>query len=299
MRIKNNPKIFYLACGLLAEGDMRYDKNDVEVAALADKIQRASREASLDAEILQWFNLAKTGQIEPNPYWPRGQAMMMAIFFTDDSNKLDIDQLMTFLESTDIKDPIGDDEFREWIGRLPEVLAYTESIFRVFWKEYCKIIFVRTGNWMPEIEASRKPLKEFFGKNPPNLVLAPNLFADPFSADFVRCDDDAVILIACKPDIERMLQEALRGVIAKYDEKFAAVCEDGDEGEEHSKALATQECFIRALSTILAGGDQGRIQSHVNSGFTSVPAIAKCYEKHRPKADSLGDFIDIVFERSG
>ena len=290
MRIKNNPKIFYLACGLLAEGDRRYDSDDAEIAALAEKIQKAAPEASLDAEILQWFNLAKTGQVEKNPYWPRGHAMMMATLFLN-GKELDIDHFVEFMETVNMQDPIGEEEFRQWLGRLPEVLAYTENVFRGLWKEYCKIMFVRTNSWMPEIEASRKPLKEFFGRgNIPNLVMLPNLFAGPFAADFVRQGDD-IIMIACKPDIERILQEALRDIIAKYEEKIAAFYEERDDDEP-----VTQECFVHALSTILAGGGEGRVQAHVNCGFANLPAIIKYFEKHRPDADNLGDFIDIVLK---
>ena len=289
MRIKNNPKIFYLACGLLAEGDRRYDSGDTEIAALAEKIRKATSGVSLDTDILQWFNLAKTGQVEENPYWPRGHAMMMAVLFSDDT-ELDIDRFVTFLENVNMQDPIGEDEFRQWIGRLPEVLAYTENIFRSYWKEYCKIMFVRTNSWMSELEASRKPLKEFFGRgNILNLVLIPNLFASPFAADFVR-QGDIVNMIACKPDIERMLQEVLRDIIAEYEGKISAFC------EEHGDDLITQECFVRALSTILSVGGEGRMQVHVNCGFTSLPIIAKHFEEHRPNVDDLGNFIDIVLK---
>ena len=285
MRIKNNPKIFYLACGLIAEGDRRYDLDDIEITALADKI----RKISVQPDILQWFNLAKTGQVEVNPYWPRGHAMMMATLFLDGA-EFDIDRFTAFLESVNMQDPIGEDEFREWIGRLPEILTYSESIFRDFWKEYCEIMFARTTGWAPEIEASRQPLKEFFGRsNMPNLVFAPNLFASPFAADFVHFDN-IVTMIACKPDVENVLQEVLRARVAEHSEKIAAFC------EEHSNEHVTEECFVRTLSTILAGGGEGRMQSHVNCGFIGVPAIAKYFEEHRPKAENLGDFIDIALK---
>jgi len=316
MRIKNNPRIFYLACGLLAEGDKRYDHNDSEIAALAKKIQKASQEVSLDADIIQWFNLAKTGQVDANPYWPRGHAMLMAVVFTEEGTDLDIDQFIEFLESINMQDPIGPEEFREWIGRLPEILTYAETLFRTFWKEYCEIMFARTSSWMPQIEASRLPLKEFFGKSAPNLVLAPNLFASPFAADFVRIpNDDTVTMIACKPDVESMLHEALHSEIAKYRDKIIAF------GEEHSLAAFAdaekmqelgymqtvdddpaytshiiEECFVRALSATLAGGGEGRLQSHINCGFTGLPTIADYFEEHRPKAANLGDFIDTTLK---
>ncbi|MDR2182606.1 MAG: hypothetical protein LBE55_00355 [Clostridiales bacterium] len=290
MRIKNNPNIFYLACGLLVDGDRRYDQNDAEIAALAGKIcDDASRDA-LDADILQWFNLAKAGQVETNPYWPRGHAMMMAVLFADGAD-FDIDRFMEFLKGINILDPVGQDEFREWIGHLPEILAYSEGIFRGFWKEYCEIMFARRAGWAPEIEASRLPLKEFFGcGNMPNLVLAPNLFADPWHADFVHNPEGTVVLIAAKPDVESMLHETLRAKIAEHSEKIAVFY------KEHGEEYVTEECFVRALSTILAGGKKGRVQSHVNCGFVGVPTIVDFFEKHRPNADNLGDFIDSVLK---
>jgi hypothetical protein len=309
MRVKNNPKIFYLACGLLAEGDRRYDRDDAEIAALADKI----RKVSLDADILQWFNLAKTGQVKENPYWPRGHAMLMAALFMEEGAKFDINRFTAFLDSINMQDPVGKEEFRQWINRLPEILTYAEGIFRDFWKEYCQIIFARTNSWMPKIEASRRLLKEFFG-GIPNLVLVPNLFADPFAADFVTIRDDTVTVIACKPDIESMLREVFHEEVAKYRDKITVFSEEqgyelGDfadaekmrelgymQNSDNIAHVIIEECFVRALSAILAGGGERRLESHVDMGFTGLPAIGNYFREYRPKSDGLGDFIDIVLK---
>ena len=309
MRIKNNPKIFYLACGLLAEGDRRYDSGDAEITALADKI----RKVAVDANILQWFNLAKTGQVEVNPYWPRGHAMLMATLFMEEGSTLDIEPFVDFLEGVDMTDPIGREEFIEWIGRLPEILTYAEGVFRDFWKEYCSIMFVRTNSWMPEIETSRLPLKEFFAGNVPHLVLVPNLFAGPYAADFVCCFENTVILVACKPDVESMLAKALhdkvvehRGKIdgfarrhsiaafADYDKmKDLGYTQDDDPAQT---GRIIEECFVRALSTILSGGGEGRMQVHIKCGFVGLPIIAEHFARHRPKAENLGVFISGVLK---
>ncbi|MCL2574341.1 MAG: hypothetical protein FWE34_07320 [Defluviitaleaceae bacterium] len=316
MRIKNYPKIFYLTCGLLADGDRRYDRSDTDVAALAEKIHRAAQEVSLDADVLQWFNLAKTAQVDGNPYWPRGHAMLIAALYEEDSARLDIDQFMESLEKAGMTDPVGAKEFREWISRLPEILTYTESMFRGFWKEYCEIMFARTNAWMAEVEASRLPLKEFYGTRTPSLILAANLFANPFVADFVRPpnhEEEALIVIASKPDVENMLQEALRDKVAAHKKKIAAFCKTNGvagfvdeekmkdigyirEGDITTMVHTMEDCFVRALSTILAGGGMGRMKSHINIGFSGLPAIAEYYEEHRPKAIRLGEFIDAVLE---
>jgi len=307
MRIKNNPKIFYLACGLLAEGDRRYDANDAEVAALALKIRRAP----VDSDILQWFNLAKTGQVGVNPYWPRGHSMLTGCFFFDDY--FDVDSFSEFIEGTNMADPIGPDEFKEWIGRLPLVLDYAEGKFRDFWKEYCAIVISRMASWMAEIEASHLPLKEFFGKAVPNLVFAPNLFASPFAADFVRTPDDGIIVIACKPDVETILHEALHIEIAKHRSNIMNFAErygiKGFANAHKMKQLGympsdspisaghvIEECFVRVLSVILSGGGEKRLQGHVRQGFSGLPAIAKYFKNHRPTSDSLGEFIDIILK---
>jgi len=313
MRIKNNPKIFYLACGLLAVGDTRYDHADAEVAALAGKICEASQDAALDENILAWFGASKTEQVEVNPYWPRGHAMLAATLFINDDADFNIDQFMEFTNNINMIDPIGKENFRNWISRLPEVLEYIEDNFRVFWKEYCKIIFDRTAGWAPAIEASRRPLRDFFGRDSiPNMVLAPNLFASPFSADFVRLDD-TIIVIACKPDVESILHEALHAEVAKCrgsittfgEEHGVASFADAEKMQElgymiddeaASIAHVIEECFVRALSSILAYGNEGRLQIHVDCGFTGLPTIAKHFEKHRPTNESLGDFIDIVLK---
>jgi len=215
--------------------------------------------------------------------------MLMAVLFADDGG-LDIDQFLEFLEGINMKDPIGEDEFREWIGRSPEILTYIEDVFRGFWNEYCRIMLARTPQWAPKIEASHRPLKEFFGRgNVPNLVLAPNLFASPFATDFVKLEG-ATAMIACKPDVENILQEVLRDSVGLHSKKIAVFC------EEYGDEYVTQECFVRALSTILAGGGEGRMQSHVNCGFVGVPTIAKYFEEHRPKAENLTDFIETVLK---
>ncbi|MCL2377330.1 MAG: hypothetical protein FWC76_08065 [Defluviitaleaceae bacterium] len=309
MRIKNNPKIFYLACGLLAEGDRRYDKHDAEIVALADKICAAD----VDRSVLQWFNLAKTGQVDENPYWPRGHAMLMAVLFMEENEKYGLNQFSDYLESKNMKDPVGRAEFQEWISRLPVILTYTEGVFRGFWKEYCELMFARTSSWMPEIEASRTPIKEFFGVSVPNLVLAPNLFASPFAADFLNFNEKTITLIAGKPNVEIMLNERLHAEIAKHRDKIIAFAESNGladfanlkkmkeigymQGDDAAYiADVIQECFVRVLSIYLAGGIEGRLKSHVSYGFTGLSTIAKYFEIRRPKAENLGDFVDIVLE---
>jgi len=295
MRIKNNPKIFYLACGLLANGYTQYDHDDAEIVALAKKIQEAAQQATLDAEIMQWFDSEAAGQ-----------AMQMAAVYTEDAKT----------------------------SNLNDIVASMESIFRGFWKEYCGIMFARTNGWMPEIEAARRPLREFFGRdNIPNMVLSANLFASPGSTDFVNISDggaDTTIHIACKPDMEGILRGVLRTTLTQHSEKIVAFCvdnsakafvdaekmqelgyilvvevdDDGEDGEpEHDIAetttispLAIEECFARALSTVLTGGSDERQQLHIGEGFTALADIVKYYEEHRPRADSLGDFIDIVLK---
>ena len=309
MRIKNNPKIFYMACGLIAEGDRRYDKNDAEIAALADKV----RKIPMDDDILQWFNLAKTGQVDINPYWPRGHAMLIATLFVEEDGTFNIDQFLQFLHDIKAKDPVGEYQFRIWIAHMPKILTYVEGKFRALWKEYCEIIFARMPLWMPEIEASRIPLKEFFGASVPKLVLTPNLFASPFAADFVRREENTVIVIACKPDVESMLHEALHTEIVKCRDKFKAFGEsNGLTGFANLKKMkklgymqkdnptyiahVIEECFVRALSIILAGGGESRLKMHVGYGFTGLPAIAKFYDNYRPTVENLGDFVDAVLK---
>jgi len=309
MRIKNNPKIFYLACGLLVEGDRRYDKHDAEIVALADKI----RKVQIDKSVVQWFNLAKTGQVDENPYWPRGHAILMAALYMEENENYGINHFSDYLESVNMKDPVGRAEFRDWFSRLPVILTYTEAQFRGFWKEYCEIMFARTSSWMPEIQASRTPIKEFFGAAAPNLVLAPNLFASPFAADFLRFDDNVITLIASKPNVEIMLTEILNAEIAKHHDKFssfgskyglagfadaAKMKKLGYMQENSSACIADviEECFVRALSIILAGGDEGRMKRHVSYGFTGLNIISNYFAVHRPKVENLGGFVDIVLE---
>jgi len=195
MRIKNNPKIFYLACGLLVAGDRQYDQADAEVAALVEKIQ----ETAVDADILQWFDLEKAHDI------------MVSTLLVEDGQDFDVDRIMVFLSNVNRFSPIDQEGSRKWLARLPEILTYLEGVFRGFWKEYCALMFARTNSWMPEIEASRKLLKEFFGReNIPGMMLAANLFASSSVAGFLRLPDGTVCMIGSRPDIEGMLQEVMR-----------------------------------------------------------------------------------------
>ena len=122
MKIENNRNLFYTLVGLVTAGANAYDHNDYVISALAERI------CGLDIsdDIKTWFTRARTGQVEVNPYWPRGSALTTACFYID-NEYFNIDAFFTFFESVDVPDPIGTDDFRKWIINLPVILSYLET----------------------------------------------------------------------------------------------------------------------------------------------------------------------------
>ena len=198
--MKNNRNLFYILAGLVYSGADAYDYNDADVSALAERI------GSLDISenIKNWFSRARTGQVEVNPYWPRGSALATACFFVDDGN-FDIDSFITFFESAAVSDPIGMDDFHAWISELPKVLSYMEMLpdMQSLWAEYNRIVDSRMPKWTCVIDEAVNTAKGFFGNNAPEMNFAPNLFA-AYSTDFVRVGN-RITTIAAEPDVESML----------------------------------------------------------------------------------------------
>jgi hypothetical protein len=74
MKVENNRYLFYILIGLISSGANAYDHNDVDISSLAERIGKLK----ISDDIKTWFSRAKTGQVEVNPYWPRGSAVATA-----------------------------------------------------------------------------------------------------------------------------------------------------------------------------------------------------------------------------
>lgn len=305
--IEINQNLFYVLAGLVSSGSDAYDHNDVEVTALAERI------VSLDIteNIKAWFCRARTGQVEVNPYWPRGSALSSACFYMENGT-FDSDSYFSFFESTAISDPIGIDDFHSWVVQLPHVLSYMESSpdFQPLWSEYKRIISSRESKWILIIDKAKKTAQEFYRNNCPEMIFSPNLFAT-YNTDFVRIGNK-IITIASEPDVESMLHETLHTSIAKYRERvqefsqkhglmnFAnrdRMMEFGYMEDDSASSIThvIEECFVRALSVVLAGKDEERLRAHVDFGCDGVPFIASHFKIIRPTINDLGIFMDTVF----
>ena len=56
-----------------------------------------------------------------------------------------------------------------------------------------------------------------------------------------------------------------------------------------------EECFVRAMSTVLANKSDDRLCFHAKYGFNSVPFIASYFMAIRPTVQKMDIFIDTVF----
>jgi len=307
MKVVNNRNLFYVLAGLVSSGANAYDHNDLEVSALAEQIVGLD----ISGNVKTWFSRAKTGQIEVNPYWPRGSAIATACFFVKDG-VFDIDACFDFFESTGAMiDPIGVDDLRAWIIYLPEILAYFEALpsIQVLWDEYCRIVNFRMLEWNKIIDEATITAEMFFGENAPKMNFTPNLFS-AYSTDFVRIGNQ-ITVIAPGPDVESMLHETLHTVVAVYREKIMGfsvknglvgfanrdkMMEYGYMADDSADSIThvIEECFVRAISVVLAKKSDERLQFHAKYGCDSVPFIASHFKSIRPTINDMGTFIDTV-----
>lgn len=309
MNIENNKFLFYVCAGLTASGNDGYDHSDADISVLAREIHFAN----FSDDIKAWFARARTGQVEVNPYWPRGSALAAACFFMDDNYTFDISHFLSFIKRAGISDPVGKKDFKNWVIDLPDILRSIEYNHAIeeLWAEYCDIVNARSLKWQRNIKIAVDSVKRFFlnkyGENMFELSFAPNLFA-PHSADFVRVRN-RIIVIASSPDAETILHEAMHVALTKYREKFTAHAEEyglgafADTGKmlelgymedesTASVARAIEECFARALSVILSGGKDEHLQVHSDSGFDSVPFLGWNIRRLKISYVNLGEFID-------
>ena len=308
--IHKNRKLFYVATGLVHSGAKAYDHDDAEVLALVNQIMKLN----IPKNISEWFLRARTGQVEVNPYWPRGSAAAMACFFANDGY-FDIDTCLSFFDSTGAMiDPIDSEDFRLWISDLPKVISYFEEteLMQALWEKYCRIVDSRASKWDKSIKQAIKAATDFFGENLPEMSFSPNLFA-AYNTDFVRIRS-RITTIASEPDVESILHETLHIAVAVHRDKiieFAKrnglndfanqdkMIELGYMVDDTAVSIshAIEECFVRAMSVVLANKNDERLQAHAKYGFNSVPFIAIHFKEILPTADKLESFINAVFIR--
>ena len=308
MNIENN-KFLFLACvGLTASGSDGYDHDDSDVSNIVGMIHNAD----LSDHIKEWFARARTGQVEVNPYWPRGSCLASACFFVNNEFHFDDGLFFTFLESTGvINDPISFEDFKEWILGIASFLRLLNehSAIPALWNEYCRIVKNRSPQWSGMVEKAVSAAQDFFGNDAPEMIFNPNLFT-PYSADFVRVGN-RIITISSTPDAETMLHETIHTAIAKYRAAITAfaktyglsgfankekMIEFGYMENESSSSIAhvIEECFVRAFSTVLSGKNEERLRFHARYGCDSVPFIASHIHRVRPSYKELGNFVTSI-----
>lgn len=313
MNIINSKHLFYVCAGLTASDGDGYDHADADVARLADGI----RSAGFSEDVKTWFSRARTGQVAVNPYWPRGSCLASACFFIDERFLFEIEAFFAFLEGAGaVSDPVGADDFKMWIAGLPEALRSMDShpASAALWREHCRIVEARSSEWRGMLEKAARAAKGFFGDDAPEMAFCPNLFT-PYSADFVR-KGNRIITISSAPDAETMLHETMHPIVAQSRPEIAAFAEKHGvgafadkekmmelgymaDGSAASAAHAIEECFVRALSVVLAGGGDERLCSHAEYGCTSVPFIASRLSKMNLPAATLGELIADVLGDMG
>ena len=313
MNIESEKKIYAITCGMVAAG---YDLYTTAWVDLYDFAQEAAQ-LTLDEDIKGWFKKARTGQAEVNPYWPRGHAVLSAVFFID-GDGFDIDGFIAFFDETGVTDPFSRESFREWIAELPRVLEYMDKKAAGLWEKYKTLLNHLTYGSEPLMIKTRKIADDFFEGEAKELLFAPNPLYSPYATDFVHTGNK-IVVIGHSCDTESMLHEALHIEVAKYRDKITAFSKKHSNGafadlekmiymgyidqkthvDEYNESYirVIEECFVRGISTVLAGGGARRLTAHAHDGFGSVPIIGTYFEQSRPKASELGAFIDSVLEK--
>ncbi len=310
MTIENNKRLFLACVGLTASGSEGYDHADGEIAELVEKL----RAAGFADDTKTWFGRARTGQVAVNPYWPRGSCLAAACFFMDSAFAFDSAAFFAFLESAGVPpDPVGPENFREWISGAPVSLRLLDAHPAVpaLWEEYRRIVNRRAPRWRAAMEKAVSAAQGFFGGEAPEMVFSPNLFT-PYSADFVRLEN-RIVTIASAPDPETMLHETMHTAVARHRGEITAftkkhglaafanrenMMELGYMADDTpaSAAHVVEECFVRAFSVVLSGGSDERLQSHARYGCDSVPFIAARIRETSPTYQNLGNFIENVLD---
>lgn len=259
----------------------------------------------------KWLKKARTGQVAVNPYWPRGHSAICAAYFCTDTD-FNLGGFMDFVDSTGVVDPIGHDDFINWIGDLPQVLAELSKVTTKFWEQYQILVNMAAPKWLPMLEQGRKAAADFWDESAPKLIFAPNLLFSSYCADFVNLDSKIVVIVFA-PDAESVLHEALHVTVAEHRGQItdfaqthrlgnfadpAKMLELGymSDNSIASQVHAIEECFVRALSVALAEGGAARFASHAKDGFTGVSRIGSDFLQKRPKAHNLGEFIHHILK---
>jgi hypothetical protein len=285
--ITPNPALFLVNIGLIHAGADFQSREDTQIIALVDEIHLLK----LPADVTAWFHKARTGQVEVNPFYPRGSDLAVACFFLQDG-QLNYDVFYSFLEECGTNDPIGASDFRQWMKRFPEILSIVQALPDIIplWHKYETITADRSGQWSEKISTAQSALHTCYDKNAPTLAFCPNLFHQ-YLADFVR-QADQLVVIASEPSIESMLHEALHPLFASCRDLFLAYAENhgialfADEAAMRnmgymadtsvaSKVPVFEECFVRALSVALSGCESERIAFHRDCGFRLTPYLAE------------------------
>ncbi len=306
MNMENNRHLFLVGIGLAASG---HDGYDSVLSALIDRI----RAVGISDGIGAWFSRARTGKVAINPYWPRGSALAVACFYLERDCDLNLQAFTAFLEETGMIDPIGLEDFLEWISELPDMLRTLDAhpAMPALWDAYCRILEAHTDLWRGMTEKAIRGAHAFFGANAPELCFQPYLFYAKAS-DFVQIGM-RVITLSAAHDPETMLHETMHTALSTQRETlidFANECglagfADRDrmhafgylvDDSAESAAHVMEECFVRALSTWYAGGGDDRLRMHAAFGCTSVPMIASHVARLGTTAATLHTLVDCVLE---
>jgi len=273
--IINNPNIFYMMSGLINDEYTNWASFDGYVYELITEIQKIK----FDDNVKKWFDNAKLLDGSINPYWPRGFAMVAAA----------------------INHPQGlknHSEHEQWLFHVPDVLEYMKSMFenssaRQKWDE---IISSRHDMWLEIVDKASEIMQSFSEGKAPIFNFAPNLLVHPYETNFITVGN-SITIIAYEPDVESMLHEACHVLIRPYthyfencdDYYFADYIKMADMGYYAEGII--EECFVRAISTVLAGGGVRRLATHANQGFGAVPYIGQQFEQGLLSIDKLEHLI--------
>jgi len=287
-KIEYNQEIYATTCGLIISGYDLYDKSNDTLHSFIQEIYALD----IHEEVCNWFKQARTGQVEVNPYWPRGFALLSAAYFVSSEGYFNLENFMNFFDNTGIEDPISRQDFRGWISAFPHMLGLMKNKTAGLWKKYCKILDGFKSEYLDAVNKANDISRDFFGENAKDLIFVPNPLFSPNATDFVHIGEKiAVIGHSC--DVESMLHESLHVELAKYRDKFTNLVSThgikkfanpskmSELGYKNESAII-EECFVRAISTILSSGDAMRLSAHANQGFTSVSLIGQHFISMHP-----------------
>ena len=293
MRKQCNRDLFASWCALTAAG---YDL--AEPTGVTAELLEGIHTLPLDAQICAWFGRARTDNIRVNPWFPRASALSAGCFFPERA----LGSFLTFLRSTGTMDV--DDAFVDWIAPYR---AYIEAVkqskgFAELWNRYREEMFnAQDEAVLKELEAK---LLSFGYTIKEEVIFVPNGLQSPYLADYVLVGRQLFVICAMLNPLG-IVHEYLHRALPEFQSTWLRIANTVEtallvniekmkaygyilDDSPQSTAHALEDCFVRAVSALIVGGDlKAYAYNCQKDGFVFASALIEEAAFSAPQKDNL------------